>query len=169
MRHGENSDETYRIRWTLATKATARLATEAQPFRAALLGGGEIEFAGNALRRPTVLVFWASWCEPCLDEAPHLVRLHARYGAQVDFVSVSIDDPDHYEKLRGQVSDLGVTYPVALDADGATILPLFATATGIPLTFVFGDDRRTRYSHRNYQDGDEHALEQAIAEVVREK
>lgn len=42
--------------------------------------------------RPMVINFWATWCDPCRDEFPELVKLHQKYRAQVDFITVSLDD-----------------------------------------------------------------------------
>lgn len=39
-----------------------------------------------------VLDFWATWCPPCVAEAPELVQLYNRYRAQgMDIVGVSLD------------------------------------------------------------------------------
>ena len=42
--------------------------------------------------RPVVLNFWASWCEPCKDEAPLLRKAYEEYGDRVSFVGVDIRD-----------------------------------------------------------------------------
>ncbi|HMM79547.1 MAG TPA: TlpA disulfide reductase family protein [Pyrinomonadaceae bacterium] len=42
--------------------------------------------------RPMVINFWATWCDPCRDEFPELVKLHQKYRAKVDFITVSLDD-----------------------------------------------------------------------------
>lgn len=42
--------------------------------------------------RPMVINFWATWCDPCRDEFPELVKLHQKYRADVDFITVSLDD-----------------------------------------------------------------------------
>ncbi len=41
--------------------------------------------------RPMVINFWATWCDPCRDEFPELVKLHQKYRADVDFITVSLD------------------------------------------------------------------------------
>jgi thiol-disulfide isomerase/thioredoxin len=44
-------------------------------------------------QRLLVIDFWATWCSPCLREAPHFNRLREKYRDQdVRFITVSIDD-----------------------------------------------------------------------------
>ncbi len=42
--------------------------------------------------RPLLVNFWATWCDPCREEFPELVKLETAYRGKVDFVTVSLDD-----------------------------------------------------------------------------
>lgn len=112
-----------------------------------------------------MVVFWASWCKPCIDEAPHLERLYKQHGTEVELVSVSIDEATQIDDLRRVVVDLKISYPVALDPGGESILPKYAHGIGIPLTLVVGADGTIRYTQRNYQRGDEQKLARALDEL----
>ena len=58
-----------------------------------LLGEG----AGRA--RPLLVNFWATWCVPCREEFPDLVRVREQYAAdKLDFIIVSLDDPTDIDK-----------------------------------------------------------------------
>lgn len=72
--------------------------------------------------KPVVLNFWASWCEPCKEEAP-LLRAAARsYGDRVRFVGMDIHDArsdarrfvvEHdlrYLQLRDESGDVARAY-----------------------------------------------------------
>ena len=47
-----------------------------------------------------VLNFWATWCKPCIQEIPDLVKIRDRFDpAQVEVIGVSLDrgrDPHDY-------------------------------------------------------------------------
>ena len=54
---------------------------------------------GKLRGRVVVLNFWASWCEPCVEELPTLTALQ-RELPQVQIVTVSMDqDPDAYRRF----------------------------------------------------------------------
>src|SRR5262244_3857959 len=42
---------------------------------------------------PLLVNFWATWCDPCRDEFPDLVKIDAQYRSLgLDFVTVSLED-----------------------------------------------------------------------------
>lgn len=42
--------------------------------------------------KPLFVNFWATWCDPCKEEMPHIVELYQQYGNdQVEFLAVSLD------------------------------------------------------------------------------
>ncbi|HKG13873.1 MAG TPA: redoxin domain-containing protein [Pyrinomonadaceae bacterium] len=72
--------------------------------------------AGEPRQRPLLVNFWATWCVPCREEFPDLVKLRARYAAeQLDFALVSLDD----------VSDIETAVPDFLSESGAAALPAY--------------------------------------------
>jgi thiol-disulfide isomerase/thioredoxin len=43
--------------------------------------------------RPLLVNFWATWCDPCREEFPDLVKIDNQYrGKGLDFIAVSLDD-----------------------------------------------------------------------------
>jgi peroxiredoxin len=70
-------------------------------------------------RGKVVLVnFWATWCIPCRAEIPDLEH-EARTQDPGQVVIVGVDSREAPEPVQGFISDLGVTYPILLDRDGA--------------------------------------------------
>jgi cytochrome c biogenesis protein CcmG/thiol:disulfide interchange protein DsbE len=113
-----------------------------------LIGGAGLGPAGSTarladLRGRVVLVnFWASWCEPCRDEAPILERLWQRYRNR-DVVVLGIDARDLSEEALAFARRYGLSYPSLRDGtDGAE--RDFET-TGVPETFLI--DRQGRIAN----------------------
>ena len=43
--------------------------------------------------RPLLVNFWATWCDPCREEFPDLVKIDADFRRKgLDFITVSLDD-----------------------------------------------------------------------------
>ena len=50
--------------------------------------------------KPVILNFWATWCPPCIEEMPSLVRLQKKVGNRAVILAVSIDtDEAAYHKF----------------------------------------------------------------------
>jgi thiol-disulfide isomerase/thioredoxin len=61
---------------------------------------------------PLVVNFWATWCDPCRDEFPDLVKIDAEYRPKgLDFIVVSLDD----------LKDIGTEVPKFLREMGANM------------------------------------------------
>src|ERR1044072_5955342 len=61
---------------------------------------------------PLLVNFWATFCDPCRDEFPELVKIDQDYRPRaLEFVTVSLDD----------VSDIKTAVPKFLDAMKATM------------------------------------------------
>ena len=108
----------------------------APDFSLPLLTGGTFTLH-SARGKPILLNFWASWCAPCREETPMLVRMHKMYGPRgVQFVGV--DSEDQIADARRFVAQFGVDYPlVHLDDD--RVIDAYAIP-GLPTTVFIGVD-----------------------------
>jgi cytochrome c biogenesis protein CcmG, thiol:disulfide interchange protein DsbE len=63
-----------------------------------------------------VLNFWATWCPPCVEETPSLVKMQSRMkdkGVVVLAVSIDVDDAAYHKFLK----DYGVNMVTVRDED----------------------------------------------------
>ena len=110
----------------------------APAYAATALDGGPSSLA--ALRgKPVLLNVWATWCIPCRLEMPALEAVHQKYrAAGLAVVGVSIDAATDVGRVQGFARDLGVTYPLWLDAEDRVSGVFFAV--GVPATYLIGKD-----------------------------
>ncbi len=67
--------------------------------------------------KPTVLVFWNSNCQPCIDQAPTLNALKKQYGNQVNFIAITYQDE---KEVRDFLEDVKFNYLHLIDAKAYT-------------------------------------------------
>ena len=41
--------------------------------------------------KPLLVNFWATWCGPCREEFPDLVKIDNEYRGRIDFITISLD------------------------------------------------------------------------------
>ena len=86
-----------------------------------------------------VLNLWASWCEPCREEAPVLESVWQRYRNK-DVVVLGIDIQDLSDDARAFIREYGLTYPSLRDGSDGSKAAL--EATGVPETFLIDREGR---------------------------
>ncbi|MBT8382733.1 MAG: TlpA family protein disulfide reductase [Ignavibacteria bacterium] len=51
----------------------------------------------NKTGKPLIINVWATWCAPCREEFPDLVRLADEYEDKIDVVGISVDFPEELD------------------------------------------------------------------------
>ncbi|MDP9252417.1 MAG: TlpA family protein disulfide reductase [Chloroflexota bacterium] len=99
-------------------------------------GTGKVALADHA-GKVVVLNFFASWCIPCKEENPALVRVWERYRTS-DVAVIGILYQDSFDSARRYVRDNGVNWPTLTDEDGR--IAFAYGVRGIPETYFIGPD-----------------------------
>lgn len=90
--------------------------------------------------------FWATWCRPCREEVPMLVRLSNELGSKrVAIVGIAVD---FAAKVREFAKEYKVTYPILLAGpDGIDLMRATGNRVGgLPYTVLL--DRHGAIAHR---------------------
>jgi thiol-disulfide isomerase/thioredoxin len=122
----------------------------------------------KAIREPgasAVLVnVWATWCDPCREEMPGVVRFYRSHRAEgLRLLLVSADDPESAREVAGflgQVGAAGASAFIKTGDDMAFINGLDARWSGaLPASFLFDGRGRERHfwpgqvTYRDLEDG----------------
>ncbi len=51
----------------------------------------------NREGRVLLINIWATWCVPCKEEFPDLIKIAEKYNEQIELIGISIDFPDEVE------------------------------------------------------------------------
>jgi thiol-disulfide isomerase/thioredoxin len=78
---------------------------------------GETYSAGGARDKALLINFWASWCGPCHQEAPDLVRLHEKHGDRLDIYAINVSKMDSLSNAEEFVEEYQFKFPVLLDTE----------------------------------------------------
>ena len=116
---------------------TGTIGKPAAAFTLQRLDGSGALRLDDARGKVTIINFFASWCIPCKQENPALVRVYERYRAS-DVVFIGVLYQDSRDNGLKYVKDNGLTWPTASDDDGRVA---FAYGVfGIPETFFIDVD-----------------------------
>jgi peroxiredoxin len=126
--------------------------------------GGTLQL--SALKGKAVVVnFWASWCNPCKDEAPFLEEVWRDHRDR-GLVVVGLDAKDFRADARRFADRFGLTFPLVYDGPGDSTDPY--GVTGFPETFVIDREGKVIAAFKGGIDGDDvrpdvlAAIEQAL-------
>jgi thiol-disulfide isomerase/thioredoxin len=114
---------------------------KAPGFSAETVGGGSVSVGGGGAAA-TMLVFFATWCPHCNNEAPILSELEGQYEG-LKMVMVGIDGEDDAAKVRGFVQEYGIESPAVYEP---SLGPEYGVS-GYPTTYVLDGDNRVVGAH----------------------
>lgn len=100
------------------------------------------------LERPAVVNVWASWCLPCRSEAPLLDEAHRRFGDEIEFIGVDVQDSQPAAKQF--LSEFGLDFTHFFDRDRA--IPNFYGGLGTPITLFFAPHGELVSTHNGVID-----------------
>lgn len=121
---GDNIQAVFTQEKPLPTETGAKAGLLAPTFT--LKGMDDKTYAGGGARHKAMVVnFWASWCEPCKQEAPELDKLAEEYADELEIYGVNVSKYDNEKKARQFVKDFELRYPILLDPKGEVFEELY--------------------------------------------
>lgn len=100
--------------------------------------------------KPLLVNFWATWCDPCREEFPELVKIDNEYKGKIDFVTVSLDDVTDIDtavpKFLGEMKAGMPTYLLKTDDESAVISSIAKDwSGGLPFTILYNEKGEIAY------------------------
>lgn len=121
--------------------------------------------------RPLCLNIWATWCTPCLEEFPDIIRL-SREHPEIDVVAISADYPDETEsKIIPFLKTMNVPFKVYVASFDTQdeFFSMFDKAWGgeLPATFIYtGNATLKKFLRGKHSFAD---FKKAVEEVAKKQ
>lgn len=93
-------------------------------------------------QKPLLVNFWATWCAPCIEEFPDLVKIDNDYKGKIDFITVTLDDVEELNtgvpKFLKKMNAGMPTFLLKTDDEGSAIETVYKDwQGGLPFTIFF--------------------------------
>lgn len=122
------------------------------------------EMRGNVV----VLDFYATWCPPCRDEVPHLVKLERLYHKQgLRVVGLNVGGEDDMAEVPAFVDEFKIQYQLGTP-DIPLVYDLMGDETAIPQTFVFNRQGKLLRHFVGYTEETGEEIEQLVQSALNE-
>jgi thiol-disulfide isomerase/thioredoxin len=117
--------------------------------------------------KPTIINFWASWCDPCKQEMPYLQNAYDQYQDQMNFRMVNETAQDTLPNIKKFMKQYKFHFPILLDQeneDGQTVGTDHYQLIGVPTTFVI--DSTGKITHKVVGEMSKEELQGILDDVL---
>ena len=150
------------------TAADAKAAGMATDFAARDTDGRTFRLSDHLGKEVILLDFWATWCEPCLSEMPHLERIYEENKAKgFVVVALAMDGPETVADVPMFAKRHNMTFPVVLDED-SHVVSIYNPKRSAPLSVLIDRKGRIVRVRESYNSGDEKLTAADVAQALAE-
>ena len=153
--------ETFDAETLLARAGGGRREAFSPPFALPDLHGDTVRLAALA-GKVTLINFWASWCDPCREEFPHMAELYQEFPRS-DFAIAAISDDVDLGKMLGFVREFRPPFPILV---GGGRMKQIYHYRGLPYSVLL--DRHGRVIERIFGFGGAEEFQSLRATIAKE-
>lgn len=138
----------------------------APDFAARDIEGNDVRLASHIGKDVVLLDFYATWCEPCVQELPHLRKLYdVNKSKGFQILAISVDGPETVANVPGFSHRNKVEFPMLIDTDGR-IASLYNPRRAAPYSVLIDRKGKVVSMHEGYRAGDEELLASEVTRLV---
>ncbi len=99
-------------------------------------------------KKMIIINFYASWCPPCRDEIPHIIKTRKNYSED-DVLIIGVNLDDTASAMNKFDSEYGINYPTIHDSYG---LQGIYEVRSIPFNVIYSSEGEELYAKSGYID-----------------
>jgi len=152
------------------TAAEARVGGRPPAFTLPAATGGPsrrpFRMADHLGHDPIVILFWATWCQPCQQELPFYQSLYQRYrGRGLKVVAISMDSQATVTRVGPAARRLGITFDVVTDVD-TRVTTQINPRRGAPFSIWIDRSGRIVREREGFSPAEQNAIAEGVAGLV---
>ena len=133
--------------------AAQKLPSETKPPSVTQIDDAKIKQLLKPSGKPLLVNFWATWCGPCREEFPDLVKIDDEYRGKIDFLTISLDFIDDINTAVPEfLSEMKAEMPTYLlkSADENALISSISKdwSGGLPFTILYNEKGEITYSRQ---------------------
>lgn len=159
---------------TTAPAAPVMLSQDIRDTKVKTLDGGSLKLS-DYNNKVLVVNIWATWCGPCRQEMPELVKINSEYKARglvVLGIATEYNEHQGQDFVKNFIRSNGINYKIIWD-DGTLAQPLVQSVNArsvIPQSFVISRDGRIVKHFQGFNPMSTPTLmRQAVEEALADK
>ncbi|MFD2599067.1 thioredoxin-like domain-containing protein [Sphingobacterium corticis] len=91
-----------------------------------------------------IIDFWATWCQPCMEDMPKLVDIYEKYQDSLEVISVSLDRDINL--CRETIEKANMNWRQICSGDASRgVLPLMFNVDAVPRAIIFDKNQNLIY------------------------
>lgn len=151
-----------------STAMKVKIGQDAPDFTLKSLEGKEFTLSDYFGKKVVMLEFWATWCNICKEEIPHLVKTYDRFRNKgFELLGITLQSGMDAELIE-MAKKFKINYPVLIDENLNVAKKVYGLAGPIPLNVVIGCGGKVRYSHVGGYPPGEDEIPFVVEDLLRE-
>ncbi len=138
----------------------------APDFEGKTIKGKDLKLS-NYLGKVVLIDFWASWCPPCREEMPQLIKFYRTHkDSGFEMIAVNIDnDKDNMQHFLDKLFP-EPEFPIIVD-DNQKIPPLF-NIQAMPTTIFIDKKGKIRFWHNGFEKSYVNDFNSELTQLLKE-
>lgn len=109
---------------------------------------GEMTSPVNSKAKIQIVNFWATWCQPCLEEMPSMMNLKKKFkDDEIEIFAINTDDEDQLKAIGKIKKKLKINNEFTMILDQKSQISDQFDITAIPVTVVFKNGKVLEYNN----------------------